>query len=65
MNKKNDVIYSMSLCELKTGLVNNEFSSTEILNLLLDRISTIGKPLNAFITITADQAIDDASKADK
>ena len=65
MNKKNDVIYSMSLCELKTGLVNKEFSSTEILNLLLDRISTIGKPLNAFITITADQAIDDASKADK
>ena len=55
----------MSLCELKTGLVNKEFSSTEILNLLLDRISTIGKPLNAFITITADQAIDDASKADK
>ena len=65
MNKKNDVIYSMSLCELKTGLVNKEFSSTEILNLLLDRISTIGKSLNAFITITADQAIDDASKADK
>ena len=65
MDKKNDVIYSMSLCELKTGLVNKEFSSTEILNLLLDRISTIGKPLNAFITITADQAIDDASKADK
>ena len=55
----------MSLCELKTGLVNKEFSSTEILNLLLDRISTIGKPLNAFITITAEQAIDDASKADK
>ena len=55
----------MSLCELKTGLDNKEFSSTEILNLLLDRISTIGKPLNAFITITADQAIDDASKADK
>ena len=65
MNKKNDVIYSMSLCELKTGLVNKEFSSTEILNLLLDRISTIGKPLNAFITITAEQAMDDASKADK
>ena len=65
MNKKNDVIYSMSLCELKTGLVNKEFSSTEILNLLLDRINTIGKPLNAFITITAEQAIDDASKADK
>ena len=65
MDKKNDVIYSMSLCELKTGLVNKEFSSTEILNLLLDRISTIGKPLNAFITITAEQAIDDASKADK
>ena len=55
----------MSLCELKTGLVNKEFSSTEILNLLLDRISTIGKPLNAFITITAEQAMDDASKADK
>ena len=55
----------MSLCELKTGLVNKEFSSTEILNLLLDRINTIGKPLNAFITITAEQAIDDASKADK
>jgi len=65
MDKKNDVIYSMSLCELKTGLVNKEFSSTEILNLLLDRINTIGKPLNAFITITAEQAIDDASKADK
>ena len=65
MNKKNDVIYSMSLCELKTGLVNKEFSSTEILNLLLDRINTIGKPLNAFITITAEQAMDDASKADK
>tara|TARA_B100001245_G_scaffold231090_1_gene211490 strand:+ start:937 stop:2412 length:1476 start_codon:yes stop_codon:yes gene_type:complete len=65
MDKKNDVIYSMSLCELKTGLVNKEFSSTEILNLLLDRINTIGKPLNAFITITAEQAMDDASKADK
>jgi aspartyl-tRNA(Asn)/glutamyl-tRNA(Gln) amidotransferase subunit A len=65
MNKKNDAIYSMSLCELKTGLVNKEFSSTEIIKLLLDRISTIGKPLNAFITITAEQAVDDASKADK
>ena len=65
MNRKNDEIYSMSLCELKTGLANKEFSSTEIFKLLLDRISTIGKPLNAFITITAEQAIDDASKADK
>ena len=57
-------LYSQTLTELAVGLENGEFSSVELTQALLDRIAVHNDKLNAFITITAEQALATAARAD-
>jgi aspartyl-tRNA(Asn)/glutamyl-tRNA(Gln) amidotransferase subunit A len=58
-------IQNMTLCALKQGMSEKEFTSLEVIETLLTRISDHGGSLNAFITITAEHAITEAKNADK
>ncbi|MCH8099636.1 MAG: Asp-tRNA(Asn)/Glu-tRNA(Gln) amidotransferase subunit GatA [Proteobacteria bacterium] len=57
-------MYSQTLTELAVGLENGEFSSVELTQALLDRIAVHNDKLNAFITVTAEQALATAARAD-
>ena len=54
----------MTLAELHAGLAARDFSAVELTDALLGRIAGAGESLNAFITITADQAREHAARAD-
>lgn len=54
-----------TLTELAQGLRNGDFSSVELTNFFLSRIENHNNELNAFITITADKALQSAAQADK
>jgi aspartyl-tRNA(Asn)/glutamyl-tRNA(Gln) amidotransferase subunit A len=58
-------LHRQSLSELKTGLAKGEFSAVELTTSLLARIAGVGSALNAFITVTAEEALADAARADK
>ncbi len=57
-------LHEMTLSELTAGLDAGEFSSVELTQALLDRIGAGDDKLNALITVTADQALAAAQKAD-
>ncbi len=57
-------LHSQTLTELAVGLENGEFSSVELTQALLDRIAVHNDKLNAFITVTADNALAAAARAD-
>lgn len=57
-------MHNQSLTELAKGLRAGEFSSVELTQAFLDRIDQF-KSLNAFITVTAEQALLQAHAADK
>jgi aspartyl-tRNA(Asn)/glutamyl-tRNA(Gln) amidotransferase subunit A len=57
-------LHEMTLSELAAGLDASEFTSVELTRALLDRIEAGDGKLNALITVTADQAIAAAEKAD-
>lgn len=57
-------LHSQTLTELAVGLENGEFSSVELTRALLDRIAAHNDKLNAFITVTADNALAPAARAD-
>lgn len=59
-----DALHQMTLAELHAGLAARDFSAAELTDALLDRIAGAGESLNAFITITADQAREHAARAD-
>ena len=54
-----------SLAELNTGLTAGDFSSVELTQYFLDRISKYDGDLNSFITVTEEQALTAAKNADK
>ena len=54
-----------TLTELSQGLRKRDFSSTELTRFFLDRIENHNTTLNAFITVTADQALQCAEQADR
>ncbi|MEZ4179946.1 MAG: Asp-tRNA(Asn)/Glu-tRNA(Gln) amidotransferase subunit GatA [Candidatus Doudnabacteria bacterium] len=54
----------LSLLELRQKLDNKEISSVELTKYFLDRIKARNPELNAFITITEDQALKQAEEAD-
>ncbi len=54
-----------SLIELSAGLQSGEFSSVELTQYFLQRISTYDTDLNAFITVTEEQALSAAKVADE
>jgi aspartyl-tRNA(Asn)/glutamyl-tRNA(Gln) amidotransferase subunit A len=58
-------LYTQTLSELAAGLEKGEFTSVELTQAMLDRISAHNDKLNAFVTITADEALAAAARADE
>ncbi len=58
-------LHHLTLGELSEGLRARRFSSVELTKHFLARIERFNPGLNAFITITADQALASAAKADQ
>jgi aspartyl-tRNA(Asn)/glutamyl-tRNA(Gln) amidotransferase subunit A len=66
MNKVMNVsIHSRTLAQLAAGLRAKEFSSVELTRLFLERIEASQSKLNAFISITREQAMAAAEAADR
>ena len=57
-------LHHMTLAELARGLRAGDFKSQEIVSQLLERIESSQPALNAFISITAEQALQAAAAAD-
>ncbi|MGI9220696.1 MAG: Asp-tRNA(Asn)/Glu-tRNA(Gln) amidotransferase subunit GatA [Woeseiaceae bacterium] len=57
-------MHLQSLTDLANGLNAGDFSAVELTDILLGRIEASGKTLNAFITVTAEQARAAAKAAD-
>jgi aspartyl-tRNA(Asn)/glutamyl-tRNA(Gln) amidotransferase subunit A len=57
-------LHTQTLAELARGLEKSEFTSVELTQALLDRIDRHNGELNAFVTVTADEALAAASRAD-
>ncbi|MDH5262153.1 MAG: amidase family protein, partial [Gammaproteobacteria bacterium] len=57
-------MHAQTLTELAAGLEHAEFTSVELTAALLDRIARRNDELNAFITVTADEALAAAARAD-
>jgi aspartyl-tRNA(Asn)/glutamyl-tRNA(Gln) amidotransferase subunit A len=53
------------MAELAAGLAAGEFSSEELTRACLERIRRLQPQLNAFVTLTEDQALDQARAADR
>jgi aspartyl-tRNA(Asn)/glutamyl-tRNA(Gln) amidotransferase subunit A len=60
-----DVIHRNSLTQLAAGLRAKKFSSVELVRACLQRIEASQPALNAFISITAEQALTAAAAADR
>ena len=58
-------LHKLTLTQLASGLADGEFSSVELTEALLARIASHDATLNAFVTVTADQALDAAKRADE
>jgi len=58
-------LHTLTVAELAAGLKARRFSSLELTLHFLGRIERLGPDLNAFVTVTADRALDDARRADE
>ena len=58
-------LYELTLSELRAGLDRREFTSVEATRAFLARIADTDPRLNAFITVCADQALEEAAAADR
>ena len=58
-------MFNKSIKELSQGLANGDFSSEELTRGFLDRIKKFGDDLNVLITVTEDEAMDEARAADQ
>jgi aspartyl-tRNA(Asn)/glutamyl-tRNA(Gln) amidotransferase subunit A len=58
-------LHTLTVAELAAGLKARQFSSLELALHFLGRIERLGTELNAFVTVTADRALDDARRADE
>ncbi|MDH4047616.1 MAG: Asp-tRNA(Asn)/Glu-tRNA(Gln) amidotransferase subunit GatA [Gammaproteobacteria bacterium] len=65
MADETHTLHSLTLAAMARGLSGGDFTATELTRHLLARVETIGKDLNAFISVTADAALASAAKADK
>lgn len=61
MNSLNE----LSVIEVKEGFKNRKFSSVELTKAVLDRIKKVEPKINAFVTVTEEEALRDAKKADE
>jgi aspartyl-tRNA(Asn)/glutamyl-tRNA(Gln) amidotransferase subunit A len=57
-------LHLLSLTQIAAGLEAGDFSSVDVTKSLLARINGSGETLNAFITVTAEQALASAASAD-
>jgi aspartyl-tRNA(Asn)/glutamyl-tRNA(Gln) amidotransferase subunit A len=57
-------LHTRTLTELAAGLEKGEFTSVELTEALLDRIARHNDKLNAFVTVTTDEALAAAARAD-
>ncbi|WP_431483504.1 Asp-tRNA(Asn)/Glu-tRNA(Gln) amidotransferase subunit GatA [Pseudomonas solani] len=57
-------MHQLTLAEIARALAAKEFSSEELSGALLARIQALDPQLNSFVTITADQALEQARAAD-
>ncbi|HEX5513699.1 MAG TPA: amidase, partial [Gammaproteobacteria bacterium] len=57
-------MHDKTIAELSAALAAGELSAVELTQALLDRISAHNPALNAFITVTAEQALEQARLAD-
>src|ERR1700744_1554791 len=60
-----DVVHRKTIAQLVAGLRAKEFSSVELTRLYLDRIEASQTSLNAFISVTREQALVAAEAADR
>lgn len=58
-------LYELTIHEANGFLKKKEFSATELIRALLDRIKTVEPLVDAYITVTAEQAISAAEAADR
>ncbi|HJM59129.1 MAG: Asp-tRNA(Asn)/Glu-tRNA(Gln) amidotransferase GatCAB subunit A [Gammaproteobacteria bacterium] len=58
-------LHELSLKEQLNGLIEGSFSSTELTEHYLNRISNLDKDLNSYITVTADLALQQAALSDE
>jgi len=58
-------MHNKTLSELSAALQAGEFSSIELTQSYLDRISSLDPQINAFVTVTEQPALDAAAAADK
>ena len=65
MSNSNQELHLQTLTQLAKGLADGEFSSVELTQALLARVERHDATLNAFITVTADQALLAAKRADE
>ncbi len=65
MSDNHQELHARSLTELAAGLDGGEFTSVELTQSLLERIARLDGQLNAFITVTADEALAAAERADE
>jgi aspartyl-tRNA(Asn)/glutamyl-tRNA(Gln) amidotransferase subunit A len=65
MAGQQQALHTQTLAELAKGLFKTDFSSRELVECLLLRIEEHDSSLNAFISVTAEQALADAAASDK
>ncbi len=58
-------LHAKTLTELAAELDNGDYTSVELTESLLDRIAAHDQTLNAFVTVTADEALAAAERADR
>ena len=58
------MLHTYTLAALRDGLARGDFSSRELTQHFLQRISQYDSSLNSFITVCADQALGQADAAD-
>jgi len=58
-------MHTLTLADIVKGLREKRFSSVEVTQHFLARIERSNKALNAFITVTAEHALEAAARADK
>jgi len=58
-------LHTLTVAELAAGLKARRFSSLELTLHFLGRIERLGPELNAFVTVTADRALEEARRADQ
>jgi aspartyl-tRNA(Asn)/glutamyl-tRNA(Gln) amidotransferase subunit A len=64
MKIKRPFMHSKTLAQISADLAKKEYSSVEVTQFFLDRIAKHNPQVNAFVTITAEQALAQAKAAD-